>query len=83
MGRKVVPKSRSLYTDCCVSPDPLSPTLSASLAMKTPYLQSAGPLASLVQTVESPSNKERDPNGPETATDDKWNTTLMDCAAHT
>jgi hypothetical protein len=55
LWRKVVPKSISLYIDCCVTPDPSSPTLSASLAMKTPYLHSAGPSASLVQTVESPS----------------------------
>ena len=65
--RKVDPKCGSLYIDCYVSPDPLSPTLSASLVMKTSDLQSAGPSASLVQTVESPENKERDHDDPETA----------------
>jgi len=67
--RKVDPKSGSLYIDCCVSPDPLSPTPSAFLVMKTSDLQSAGPSASLVQTVESPENKERDHDDPETATE--------------
>ena len=67
--RKVDLKSGSLYIDCCVSPDPLSPTPSASLVTKTPVLQSAGPSASVVQTVESPENKERDHDDPETATE--------------
>lgn len=50
-----------------VSPDPLSPTLPTSSAMKTPDQQSPGPLASLVETAGILEIIKVDPNAPEPA----------------
>ena len=52
--------------------------------MKTYDLQSAGPSASLVQTVESPENKETDLDDPETATEGDIQTQYSDglCSPH-
>ena len=45
-----------------VSPDPLSPTSSPTLAVKTPDPLCPGPLQSLVETEETPENMEGDPD---------------------
>jgi hypothetical protein len=64
--RKIVPSVKKSLQQCLcistvVSPDPLPPSPSTSSAMKTPDLQSPGPLPSLVETDETPGNREGDP----------------------
>ena len=71
--QKIVPSlhsskraSKSVYTSAIViSPDPPSPTLSTSSAVKTVAPQSPGPAASLVETEETPEKIGRDSGSPE------------------
>lgn len=44
-------------------PDPLSPTLSASSAMVTPYPQSSGTVALLIEVEETPEENRMGPWG--------------------
>lgn len=67
---------------CSVS-DPISPTPSASTAMKTPDPQAPALSAFLVETDEITENTEADPNAPEPAAEEtsKWNSHLTGCTA--